>query len=99
VDYIAKDKLISDALRRRVIRALGAGDDRLLQETRAVAELARHADALQSGLAHVIRDMRARAAIGEGDTTADQQRFEQQFLGICANLLDSTAPAGKGPRQ
>lgn len=101
-DYIAKDKLSAGALRRRVIRVLRAGERRFSHETRAEEELARHADALQSGLAHVIRDMRAlraRSATEESDITADLQRIEQQFLGIWARLLDATSLAAKGPRH
>ena len=100
-DYIAKDRLTADSLRRCIIGAVQLARRRSASpeseaEMVAAAVMSRCTNALQPRLAGVIREMRAlRHGLRDGDAglSGDLERIERQCIKLWAALLDPKLPA------
>lgn len=106
-DYIAKDQLTAERLRRSIVGAIerltsGPVSSVDIEEVTG-SIMARYTNTLQPKLARVIRDMRTlrRSASGQGGgVSVELERIERQCIQIWATLLDPKAVGETGePRH
>lgn len=108
-DYIAKDQMTADRLRRSIIGAIErlnvAGQEPLARadvEEVTASIMAKYTSTLQPKLARVIREMRSlRKSVRDpsGETAGELERIERQCIQIWATLLDPKAMGEAGDRR